>query len=191
MQGVQEFTQSSWPDPTFSKDSVYFTGFKDGVDRSLAESFTQSKGAIWFEDVFPVQAGAGVSDFISRQTGIADSDRWKVIARASQAYAELSTGTAWLIIPTGVSEEDPYPGPATSGGRMANWVSFEYPALTRSGKVTQIVRVNPDNFADTQTIWTAGDAPFGQAPDGAQGSRPGWKSKPLVELDAALPDQDA
>lgn len=191
MDGVRAFTQSSWPDPTFTKDSVFFTGFTDGVDRTLAERFTQSKGALWFEDVFPVKGNSGSSDFISQQKGIADDDRWKVIARPSQAYAELSTGTAWLIIPKGVSEEDPYPGPASDGGRMANWASFEYPVLTRSGKITQIIRVNPDDFTDTQVLWKAGDAPFGDAPDGAEGSQPGWKSKPFIELDPALQDPDA
>lgn len=193
--GAFTYAMANWPDPERTKDAVFWTGFAGDVDSTLPTRFIeqQLKGkGLWFEDVFRKQPGDAQARFIEDAVlRKPDAIRWKPTARASQAFAKYAHGTAWLLIPKGVSEIDPYPGkPKADGGtgRFANWVFFEYNTLTRNAEINKIVRVNPDDFTDQQTLWKAGDKPFGEPATSDSDTKPRWLSCPAA---AEVSDADA
>ncbi|KAI4264712.1 MAG: hypothetical protein L6R42_000195 [Xanthoria sp. 1 TBL-2021] len=83
-------------------------------------------------------------------SGFADkNDQWsgykKFLDRASQAFAEKSSGIVHVLLPTD----------NTDLGKKV-WTKTEKPALTSSGSVTRIVKVDPDDFTKKCVLW--GDA---------------------------------
>lgn len=140
------------------KDSVFWTGgalSEDTVHKFIDERL-HGKG-LWYEDIYQK---IGDRKWLEvQQEGLSDDQRWRATARSSQAFAANSKGTAWLLIPAGVDETNPYPR------RWANWVHYEYNQLTRNALINKIVRVNVDDFDDQQVLWTKGDPAFGKAPD--------------------------
>ncbi|KAL9100642.1 MAG: hypothetical protein Q9163_004012, partial [Psora crenata] len=69
------------------------------------------------------------------------NDQWtgykKFLDRASKAFAEKSSGIVHVLLPTD----------NTDIGKKV-WTKTEKPALTSSGSVTRIVKVDPDDFTN-------------------------------------------
>ena len=78
--------------------------------------------------------------------------------RMAQAFAEASSGVAYVCTPEGNS-----PGNVFDTGLA--WGGWEYPALTRNGAVTKVIRVDPSTSSTSQ-IWAQGDPPTSNAPGG-------------------------
>jgi hypothetical protein len=133
-------------------DSTFWTGMAPRA--SVFETFIQQKldgKGVWLRQVF------SLAYQLPYRKSIPDGDLWQFFGRISQAYASLSEGTAWLFIPAGVDENNPYPGE-----KLANWVAYEVNTLTRNPNIQQIIRVNPDNFDDQKILWKKGEPPIGQ-----------------------------
>ncbi|KAL8827443.1 MAG: hypothetical protein Q9170_007009 [Blastenia crenularia] len=78
--------------------------------------------------------------------------------RMSQAFAEASKGAAYLC-----AEESNSPN--NDFDPIRTWGGWEYPALTRNGAVTKVIRVDPSTGVSSQ-IWTQGDPPTPNEPRG-------------------------
>lgn len=108
------------------------------------------------------------SDFTDR------NDQWtgykKFLERASQAFAEKSSGIVHVLLPTDNTNID-----------NKVWTKIEKPALTSSGSVTRIVKVDPDDFTKKCVLW--GDADDNLASCGAEnGPAPGLPLFPPLPL---------
>ena len=78
--------------------------------------------------------------------------------RMAQAFAEASRGDTYLCTPESNSPNNIF-------DRTTAWGGWEYPALTRNSGVTRVIRVDPSTSATSQ-IWTQGDPPTPDAPQG-------------------------
>lgn len=78
--------------------------------------------------------------------------------RMSQAFAEASKGDAYLCTPESNAPNNDF-------SQDQAWGGWEYPALTRNGDVTRIIRVDPATGV-TREIWKQGDPATPNAPKG-------------------------
>ena len=78
--------------------------------------------------------------------------------RMSQAFAEASRGDAYICTPASNAPNNDF-------NQDMAWGGWEYPALTRNGDVTRIIRVDPATGV-TQEIWRQGDPATPNAPKG-------------------------
>ena len=94
-----------------------------------------------------------------------------LLKNLSQAFAEQSSGEAYVFVPKGVPFKD-----------SSAWTGWEYPALTRNSKITKIwkVELDPSDPAQfkppdgkpqgTKTLlWSQGDPPSAIEPKGIRG----------------------
>lgn len=70
----------------------------------------------------------------------------KFLERASQAFAEKSSGVVHVLLPTD----------NTDIGKKV-WTKIEKQALIDSGSVTRIVKVDPNNFSNKCVLWGEAD----------------------------------
>lgn len=129
-----------------SNQSVFYTG---GTYES-ARQFADTGNLVLLEDIIQIQP----PDIWAEDLKTAF---W---ASCSQAYAEITSGTAFVVIPP----TRPIPG----GGYF--WINFEYPVLVQNIDVDMISKVDSDTF-DESVLWPCDD-PFGDALDcpGANGT---------------------
>lgn len=91
----------------------------------------------------------------------------------SQAFAEQSAGRAYIFTPNDV---DPLTIPP-SGGPTA-WRRWEYPALTRNPRITEIISIDPrpqvqsDPALVRRVIWTPANGPSPNPPLGTNRNGP-------------------
>ncbi|KAL8727518.1 MAG: hypothetical protein Q9166_005989 [cf. Caloplaca sp. 2 TL-2023] len=108
-------------------------------------------------------------------------DKWtgykKFMERASKAFAEKSSGIVHVLLPTDETDIS-----------KKVWTKIEKPALTNSGSVTRIVKVDPDDFKKKCVLWgddadnlASCDAENGPVPgegsdstSGGSNYTPGW-----------------
>lgn len=92
------------------------------------------------------------------------------IERASQAFAENSSGIVYVLLPTDNTNLD---------DRV--WTTTEKPALTTSGSVTRIVKVDPDDFTKKCVLWGEADDNLASC-DAENGPVPGLSLFPSLPL---------
>ena len=119
--------------------SVFYTG---GTNES-ARQFADIGNLVLLEDIIQIQP----PDIWAEDLKI---EFW---ASCSQAYAEITSGTAFVVIPP----TRPIPG----GGNF--WINFEYPALKLNIEVDVITKVDSNTF-DESVLWPCDD-PSGGALD--------------------------
>ena len=78
--------------------------------------------------------------------------------RLSQAFGVASAGSAYLCTPEANTPNNQF-------NTADAWGGWEYPALTRNSKVTNVIRVDPST-GNNATIWNQGDPPTANAPAG-------------------------
>ncbi|KAL6713990.1 hypothetical protein ACLMJK_008484 [Lecanora helva] len=115
------------------------------------------------------------------------NDEWtgykKFLERASQAFAEKSSGIVHVLLPTD----------KTDIGKKV-WTKIEKPALTSSGSVTRIVKVDPDDFTKMCVLWGAEDdnlagCDLENGPVPAKGKyTPGWCGVHVTQHQKKNPD---
>ncbi|KAI4175537.1 MAG: hypothetical protein LQ346_008058 [Caloplaca aetnensis] len=80
------------------------------------------------------------------------------LKRMSQAFAEASKGDTYVCTPETNAPNNDF-------NQDLAWGGWEYPALTRNGDVTKIIRVDPGTSV-TREIWKQGDPETPNAPKG-------------------------
>lgn len=98
----------------------------------------------------------------------AKGPEWAFWSVSSKAYAEITKGDVWVVLPKGAPVNKPYKDVKPGAG--SNWWSYEVPILTRSENVERIIRIdretdglNSDNdkYTTFGVIWKKGDQPWG------------------------------
>jgi hypothetical protein len=114
--------------------SLFYTGGIYESARTFADDSTGN--LVLLEDIIQIQP----PDIWAEDLQIAF---W---ANCSQAYAEITSGTAFVVIPP----TRPIPG----GGYF--WINFEYPALVQNIEVDMITKVDSVTF-DESVLWPCDD----------------------------------
>ncbi|KAI4139298.1 MAG: hypothetical protein L6R39_006366 [Caloplaca ligustica] len=78
--------------------------------------------------------------------------------RMSQAFAEATKGDTYVCTPEGNAPNNDF-------NQDLAWGGWEYPALTRNGDVTRVIRIDPGTSV-TRGIWKQGDPETPNAPKG-------------------------
>ena len=159
---------SSYPDldecrgkVSVAKDkSVFYSAV--GKHEDKPQKFAdQLPDGVLLREAYP----SGFTDKDDQQTGYK-----KFLERASQAFAEKSSGIVYVLLPTDSTNID-----------KKVWTKTEKPALIGSGSVTRIVKVDPDDFTKMCVLW--GDADDNLASCGAEnGPIPGLPLLPSINL---------
>lgn len=102
------------------------------------------------------------------------NDQWtgykKFLDRASQAFAEKSSGIVHVLLPTDNTDIS-----------KKVWTKTEKPALTGSNSVTRIVKVDPDDFTRKCVLWGAADDNLASC-NAENGPVPGLPPFPFLPL---------
>ena len=116
--------------------SVFYSGV--GKHEEKPQKFAdQLPDGVLLREAYP----KGFTDKIKDSTGYK-----KFLERASQAFAEKSSGIVHVLLPTD----------GTDIGKKV-WTTTEKPALEGSGSVTRIVKVDPDDFTKQCVLWGQAD----------------------------------
>ena len=120
--------------PTPSHQAANFANFLTPRGQCFASLVTETQQYNWLDqckvDLKPGQTQQNQENLLARMI--------------SQALAEGSTGTAYILISPGADIYQP--------GSI--WADVEFPALRRNPAITRIVRVNPDNVEEQSVAWT-------------------------------------
>lgn len=111
--------------------SVFYS--KVGKHEEKPQDFATKNGLKLVREAYP-------EGFTDRIPGLTQYK--KFAQRFSQAYAEKTSGTAWVLLPTDGK---------TEVGEV--WTKYEKPFLTSGGKCTRIVKVDPDDFSKKCVFW--------------------------------------
>ena len=144
-----------------AKDKSVFYSSVGKHEEKPQQFADQLPDGVLLREAFP----SGFTDKKDQSTGYK-----KFLERASQAFAEKSSGIVHVLLPTNNDNID-----------KKVWTKIEKPALTSSGSVTRIVKVDPDDFTKKCVLW--GDADNDLASCGAEnGPVPGLSFFPSLLL---------
>ncbi|KAG6899900.1 hypothetical protein C0995_004754 [Termitomyces sp. Mi166 len=92
-------------------------------------------------------AGSAYVDSVTN--GLSDIDEGRFWDNASKAFAELSSGTVYVLLPANVH------GPSNFFAKSI-WARVEWQALIDNPHVTKVIMINPDNKADQRPLFVRG-----------------------------------
>jgi len=141
-----------------NKDSLFYSGLGDiAIIEKAAKTWYTShvkggRGAVAFGDIM------ATSWYINQAYVLSQDDINPFQKRLSRAYAQVSTGNAYVFLTRGTN------GATTS--LSTTWGGWEYPALTRNKAIKSITQADPDSsLADPGTvIWTPKTGPSPNEP---------------------------
>lgn len=120
-----------------AKDKSVFYSAVGKHEEKPQQFADQLPDGVLLREAFP----SGFTDKDDKATGYK-----KFLDRASQAFAEKSSGVVHVLLPTNKDNID-----------KKVWTKTEKPALTSNKDVTRIVKVDPDDFSKKCVLWGDSD----------------------------------